>query len=304
MSTLDQVRINFSDDSVGLLNFCLGFIMFGVALNLKKANFLNLLNNKKAFFTGISSQFILLPAFTFLLIWIIKPHPGLALGMILVAACPGGNVSNFYSLIGKGNAALSVTLTAFATIIAAFATPFNFQFWGSLLPETSEMIQNIGLGFWQMFKTVLLILVFPLTLGLLVGNQLPKITKAIEKPTKLISFLILLAFIVVATVDNIEVFKNYIHYVVLLVLAHNLMALSIGYFTSKLVGNNEEDSRTISIETGIQNGGLALVLIFNFFDGYGPMALIAAWWGVWDVFSGYLTASYFAYRSKKRLAIG
>ncbi|MFT7381699.1 MAG: BASS family bile acid:Na+ symporter [Roseivirga sp.] len=304
MSTLDQVRINFSDDSVGLLNFCLGFIMFGVALNLKKANFLNLLNNKKAFFTGISSQFILLPAFTFLLIWIIKPHPGLALGMILVAACPGGNVSNFYSLIGKGNAALSVTLTAFATIIAAFATPFNFQFWGSLLPETSEMIQNIGLGFWQMFKTVLLILVFPLTLGLLVGNQLPKITKIIEKPTKMISFLILLAFIVVATVDNIEVFKNYIHYVVLLVLAHNLMALSIGYFTSKLVGNNEEDSRTISIETGIQNGGLALVLIFNFFDGNGPMALIAAWWGVWDVFSGYLIASYFAYRSKKRLAIG
>uniref|UniRef100_UPI0040488E86 bile acid:sodium symporter family protein n=2 Tax=Roseivirga sp. TaxID=1964215 RepID=UPI0040488E86 len=304
MSTLDQVRINFSDDSVGLLNFCLGFIMFGVALNLKKANFLNLLNNKKAFFTGISSQFILLPAFTFLLIWMIKPHPGLALGMILVAACPGGNVSNFYSLIGKGNAALSVTLTAFATIIAAFATPFNFQFWGSLLPETSEMIQNIGLGFWQMFKTVLLILVFPLILGLLVGNQLPKITKMIEKPAKVISFLILLAFIVVATVDNIEVFKNYIHYVVLLVLAHNLMALSIGYFSSKLVGNNEEDSRTISIETGIQNGGLALVLIFNFFDGNGPMALIAAWWGVWDVFSGYLTASYFAYRSKKRLAIG
>jgi len=147
-------------------------------------------------------------------------------------------------------------------------------------------------------------LVFPLILGLLVGNQLPKLTKTIEKPTKVISFLILLAFIVVATVDNIDVFKNYIHYVVLLVLAHNLMALSIGYFSSKLVGNNEEDCRTISIETGIQNGGLALVLIFNFFDGNGPMALIAAWWGVWDVFSGYLTASYFAYRSKKRLALG
>jgi BASS family bile acid:Na+ symporter len=304
MSTLDQVSINFSDDSVGLLNFCLGFIMFGVALNLKKANFLNLLSHKKAFFTGVTSQFILLPAFTFLFIWIVKPHPGLALGMILVAACPGGNVSNFYSLIGKGNAALSVTLTAFATIIAAFATPFNFQFWGSLLPNTSEIIQNIGLGFWQMFNTVFLILVFPLFLGLFVGNRLPKVTERIEKPIKVISFLILLAFIVVATVDNIDVFKNYIHYVVLLVLAHNLMALSLGYFSSKLMGNNEQDSRTISIETGIQNGGLALVLIFNFFDGNGPMALIAAWWGVWDIFSGYMAASFFAYREKKRLALG
>lgn len=300
MSTVEQVQINFSNDSVGLLNFCLGFIMFGVAINLKKKNFLNLLDSKKAVFSGLTSQFILLPAFTFLLVLLFKPHPGIALGMILVAACPGGNVSNFYSLIGKGNVALSVTLTAFATLIAAFATPFNFQFWGNQLPETASLIQDIGLSFWDMFKTVLLILVFPLVLGLIVGNKLPRLTTIIEKPVKWVSFLILLGFIVVAFLDNIAVFQNYIHYVLLLVFAHNLMALALGYFSSKLFKNNEQDCRTISIETGIQNGGLALVLVFNFFDGNGPMALIAAWWGVWDIFSGYATASYFAYRNKKR----
>ncbi|KYG74570.1 BASS family bile acid:Na+ symporter [Roseivirga ehrenbergii] len=299
MSTLEQVRINFSNDSVGLLNFCLGFIMFGVALNLKKDNFISLINNKKAVFTGLASQFILLPAFTFLLIFLIKPHPGLALGMILVAACPGGNVSNFYSMVGKGNIALSVTLTAIATVVAAFATPFNFSFWGNLSPETSEIIKSIGLSFTDMFKTVFLILVFPLLLGLLVSSKAPKIAGMIEKPVKVISFVILMAFIAVATVDNLDVFKNYIHYVVALVLLHNLMALGIGYFTGKLFKNNEQDCRTISIETGVQNGGLALVLIFNFFDGNGPMALIAAWWGVWDIFSGYIIASLFAYRSKR-----
>ncbi|WP_421976230.1 bile acid:sodium symporter family protein [Roseivirga seohaensis] len=299
MSTLEQVRINFSNDSVGLLNFCLGFIMFGVALNLKKDNFISLINNKKAVFTGLASQFLLLPAFTFLLIFLIKPHPGLALGMILVAACPGGNVSNFYSMVGKGNIALSVTLTAIATIVAAFATPFNFSFWGNLSPETSEIIKSIGLSFTDMFKTVSIILVFPLLLGLLVSSKTPKIASIIEKPVKVISFLILMAFIAVATLDNLDVFKNYIHYVVALVLLHNLMALGIGYFTGKLFKNSEQDCRTISIETGVQNGGLALVLIFNFFDGNGPMALIAAWWGVWDIFSGYIIASLFAYRSKR-----
>jgi BASS family bile acid:Na+ symporter len=111
-----------------------------------------------------------------------------------------------------------------------------------------------------------------------------------------------MAFIVVATIDNLDVFKNYIHYVVALVLLHNLMALGIGYFTGKLFRNSEQDCRTISIETGIQNGGLALVLVFNFFDGNGPMALLAAWWGVWDIFSGYIIASVFAYRSKKSTA--
>ena len=273
--------------------------MFGVALNLKKDNFISLINNKKAVFTGLASQFLLLPAFTFLLIFLIKPHPGLALGMILVAACPGGNVSNFYSMVGKGNIALSVTLTAIATVVAAFATPFNFSFWGNLSPETSEIIKSIGLSFTDMFKTVSIILVFPLLLGLLVSSKTPKIASIIEKPVKVISFLILMAFIAVATLDNLDVFKNYIHYVVALVLLHNLMALGIGYFTGKLFKNSEQDCRTISIETGVQNGGLALVLIFNFFDGNGPMALIAAWWGVWDIFSGYIIASLFAYRSKR-----
>tara|TARA_A100000171_G_scaffold51040_1_gene64155 strand:+ start:5345 stop:6196 length:852 start_codon:yes stop_codon:yes gene_type:complete len=273
--------------------------MFGVALNLKKDNFISLINNKKAVFTGLASQFLLLPAFTFLLIFLIKPHPGLALGMILVAACPGGNVSNFYSMVGKGNIALSVTLTAIATVVAAFATPFNFSFWGNLSPETSEIIKSIGLSFTDMFKTVSIILVFPLLLGLLVSSKTPKIASMIEKPVKVISFVILMAFIAVATIDNLEVFKNYIHYVVALVLLHNLMALGIGYFTGKLFKNSEQDCRTISIETGVQNGGLALVLIFNFFDGNGPMALIAAWWGVWDIFSGYIIASLFAYRSKR-----
>tara|TARA_A100000171_G_C2134663_1_gene149325 strand:- start:1287 stop:2213 length:927 start_codon:yes stop_codon:yes gene_type:complete len=299
MSTLEEVRINFTNDSVGLLNFCLGFIMFGVALNLKKSNFSNLLNNKKAVLTGLTSQFILLPAFTFLVVLIIKPHPGLALGMILVAACPGGNVSNFYSMVGKGNVALSVTLTAIATVAAAFTTPFNFSFWGGLLPETSELIQSIGLSFTDMFKTVSLILVLPLFLGLIVSSKIPKIASLIERPVKVISFLILMAFIVVATIDNLDVFRNYIHYVIALVLLHNLMALGIGYITGKLFRNSEQDCRTISIETGIQNGGLALVLVFNFFDGNGPMALLAAWWGVWDIFSGYIIASVFAYRSKK-----
>jgi bile acid:Na+ symporter, BASS family len=282
---LSNIRLDFSEGSLLFLNLALAFIMFGVALGIETKNFQELLKNPKSVFTGVISQFLLLPALTFLLVWLLRPIQGLALGMILVAACPGGNVSNFFSSLSKGNVALSVTLTAIATILASFMTPINFEFWSGLYLG-DKLTLEVKMEAFKMFKMVLFLLVVPLIMGIGFSAKFPGITKKISLPIRIISFVILVGFIVIAFLKNLDKFMEYYQYIVFLVLIHNALALAIGYGISRLMGNADEDNKTISIETGIQNSGLGLVIIFTLFDGNGGMALITAWWGIWHIVAG------------------
>ncbi len=291
LDVLDKYTLNFSQDGLLFLNISLGIIMFGVALGINLDNFKGLLKNPKSVFTGIVSQFLLLPFFTYLLILAIQPNESVALGMILVASCPGGNISNFISSLARGNVALSVTLTGVSTILSVFLTPLNFAFWGGLYVNTSDLLRPIEIDFFQMFQTVLLILGLPLLIGILFAMKLPKITARIQKPLKIISIVIFTFFVIGALANNFSLFLKYIHLIFLIVLAHNAIAFGSGFFISKLFKLPAIDRKTISIETGIQNSGLALVLIFNplIFPAdlqIGGMAFIAAWWGIWHIISG------------------
>lgn len=295
-SPLEHIKVEFSEGGLMILNISIAFIMFGVALGVKLEDFKEMIRNPKGAISGIVSQFILLPAVTFLLVWIFRPLPGIALGMILVAACPGGNVSNFFSSVARGNIALSVALTGFATLLATFMTPLNVEFWGSILPETSQILTSINLDFLKMFKTVALILVIPLVLGIFVARRFPILTIKITKPIRYISFAILLVIITMVFYNNFDLFLEYYDYIIYIVLIHNALAFATGYFFSKSLRNTAADVRSITIETGIQNSGLGLIIIFNFFDGHGGMALITAWWGVWHIISGFIVSKIFSFR--------
>lgn len=266
--------------------------MFGVALALSPADFKRVVQHPKAAVVGFLSQFLLLPALTFLLVCLWQPMPSMALGMMLVAACPGGNISNFIAQLAKGNAALSVSLTAIASLVTIVLTPFNFTFWGGLYPPTAEMLQTIELNFWDMLQVIVLILGLPLFLGMWVQQRFPAFTQRILQPVRILSLLIFAGFIVVALYQNFAPFMQFVHLILGLVLIHNALALISGYLFARAVRLSMIDARTISIETGIQNSGIALVLTFTFFDGLGGMMLIAAWWGVWHIFSG-LGIAYF-----------
>ena len=289
---IDAIKINFDSSGLWVLNIAIGIIMFGVALGIQIDDFKRLFKNPKIVFVGVLSQFILLPAATFLASLIIKPHPSFALGMMMIAACPGGNVSNFFSKMAGGNAALSVSLTAFATLICIFMTPFNLQFWGSLYGPTATILETVSLNPYELFKLVSLILGIPLIAGMLVKHYNSKMAIQIEKVLKPISMLVFIALIFIAFSQNLDVFTNYIHLVLFLVIFHNIFAFIIGYFTASIFGLSKKDKKTIAMETGIQNGGLGLLLIFGFFEGLGGMALLAAFWGIWDVFSGMALATY------------
>jgi bile acid:Na+ symporter, BASS family len=294
---LDSIRLNFSQNDLLLLNLALALIMYGVALDLKWEDFRYLIKNPRGFVLGVFSQFILLPFLTWVLISIIQPPPSVALGMFLVAACPGGNVSNFLSSLAKGNTALSVSLTAFSSVISIFSTPLNFALWAGFYEPTSLLLREISLDIWDVFFTVAIILGVPLILGILTRQKFPGFTEKASKILKPLSILIFAAFIGLAFAGNFDIFIQYIGLIFFWVLAHNFIALSAGFLTGKIGRLPLADIKTLTIETGIQNSGLALVLIFTYFEGLGGMAIITALWGIWHLISGMTIASLWKLRT-------
>jgi len=307
LHALDQIRLNFSASDLHALNIAIAFVMFGVALEIKIDHFKKLILNPKSAILGIFSQFLMLPFLTFLLTIIFHDYltPTMALGMILVAACPGGNISNFISSLAKGNLALSVSLTAIATIGAVFFTPLNFAFWGKLTinfyqaADPEMLVRPLEIDMYQIFQTVMLILGIPLMLGIFINNRFPVFTEKVVKPIKTISIIIFSAIVILALVKNFEYFKIAIGYIFIIVLLHNALAFGSGYLLGFIGRISKQDRRTIAIETGIQNSGLALVLIFNpkIFPPeleLGGMAIIAAWWGIWHILAGLLLAGYWS----------
>jgi len=303
LEVLDHVRLNFSPSSLIFLNIALSFVMFGVALDIRFENFEEIIRKPKSAIVGMISQTFLLPAFTFLLALLLNPTPTIALGMILVAACPGGNISNFISSMARGNVALAISLTAVSTSLAVFFTPFNFAFWGSLYIDfynahtAAGLLRPLEIDRYQMFQTVFILLGIPVFVGLLVAKKFPKLTEKIKKPINTGSLLFFVVMVIGMLSANFSQFIAYVHLVFIFVLLQNGIAMATGYFFGKINKLSQTDQRTLAIETGIHNSGLALALIFNpkIFPPemeLGGMAIIAAWWGIWHIISG-LAVAYF-----------
>jgi len=297
---LDTVRINFDTETIWLLNSALALVMFGIALEISPKDFKQLFQRPRPVLTGVISQFLLLPAITFLIVYLIAPMPSIALGMFMVAACPGGNISNFITHLAKGNTALSISLTAVATLLAIIMTPLNLQLWGGLYGPTASILKEISVSPFEMFKLVSLLLGIPLLLGMWVNHMKKELAQKMAKVLKVVSLLFFIALIVLAFYNNLEIFMDYILYVFWIVLLHNLIAFLTGFSFARIMGLSKNNIRTITIETGIQNSGLGLLLIFTFFEGLGGMALLAAFWGIWHLISGLLLAAIWGYKPVKK----
>ena len=292
MNPLDTIHINFSPQSLVLLNIILGFILFGIALELKKEDFTSLLKNKKTTFVGLSAHFLLLPLLTFVLVKLLHPPPSVALGMILVGSCPGGNMSNMFTHMAKGNTALAVGLTSVSHILAIVLTPLNFSFYGGLDTETAALLKTIHLDVADVFQTISFVIILPLAVGILLNYSKPLLAEKLSKLMKKFSLLAFGAFIVAAFAGNTKVFIANLTTIMPLVIIHNAVALTGGFVFAKLWNLEFRDIKTITFETGVQNSGLGLILIFTFFNGLGGMAIVAATWGIWHLVTGGVLAFY------------
>jgi BASS family bile acid:Na+ symporter len=292
MAPIDEVRLSFDPNTLKLLNAVLGLVMFGVALELRAADFRAALRTPKALALGLIGHHLLFPAMTYLLISVINPLPSIALGMILVSSCPAGHISNFLVHYARGNTALSVSVSALSTLAALVMTPLNFAFWGNLHPVTAGLMKQVAMNPWEMLEVVVLLLGVPLVVGITVSRRWPSFARAIQKPMQIFSLLVLAAFIGGALAANFKPFLQFVQMVVLVVFVHNLLALSSGYILAAAIRLPERDRRAITFEMGIQNSGLGLILIFNFFNGLGGMAVVTAWWGIWHIVAGMTLAQF------------
>lgn len=296
LGNIDQVRLDFDESSLLVLGFVLGFIMFGIALDTKPADFRAVRENPRALIVGIAAQFIALPAITFMLTLIIGVGPSIALGMILVACCPPGNISNVLTYRSGGNVALSVSMTVVSNLLAIFLMPINIAFWGGLHPDASTILQVVELDAIEMLLDIAFVIAIPFTVGIAISQKYPDFAARVQPTVKRVSLIALLAFIAIALFGNFDAFKDYILVVLLVVFLHDTLALALGYGIAAGTGLSEYNRRAVTFEVGIRNAGLGLGIIFAFFDGLGGMAMVAGVWGIWDIIAGLLLAGWWARR--------
>ena len=296
MSQIDAVRLNFSPSTLHALNAILAIVMFGVALDLSGDDFRRVVQNPRPVLIGLAGHYLVFPAFTFLLVLAIRPAPSIALGMMLVASCPAGNISNFLVHLARGNTALSVSITSTSTVLSVVMTPLVLRFWGGLYAPTRAILREVAVDPLEMFVTIVVLLGVPLTLGVLSARRWPAFAARVRVPLKRFSIAVFAAFLVVALIGNWAYFVAYVQRVVFAVFLHNATALATGYWTAAALGLPERDRRAVSFEVGIQNSGLGLIIVFTFFGGLGGMAIVAAWWGIWHVLAGMTLATYWSRR--------
>lgn len=297
MNELDTLRIHFDARSVVALKLILGFILFGIALDIRPTDLRAVLRQPRLALVGLASQYVILPLVTLTFIAALRPQPSLALGLLLIATLPGGNISNYMVRVAGGNTALSISLTALSELTAFLFTPLMFGLLGPLTPGAEALFHTIQLDPVELFLSVLVIVIIPVLLGMVLAQRTPALVRRIQKPVRIASLLLFVLLLVVATLVNREAFVAHAGTAALWCIPLNALAFASGYFFARLTGLTEQLARTIAFETGIKNTGLGLVLIFAFFGGQGGLALTSAFWGIWHCLSGLALAYWWRRRA-------
>lgn len=278
--------MQFDPRSLLALNVIIAVMMYGAALSLRPRDFTRILRSPVAPAIGLLAQFVLLPALTCLAVWAGDIPAELALGMLLVACCPGGNFSNILTWLGRGNVATSVSMTAVSSLAATVVTPLNFAFYAALNPNTRPLVQALALDGMPMLELLLWVLAAPLVLGMATAHLQPALAKTLERPMRLGAFAILLLFVGIAFVTNAEVFRDHAGRIVPLAAAHNLAALCLGAAAAYAARLSAADFRAVTMEVGVQNTGLGLIILFNTFPDQAVTILLTAFWGVPHLVTG------------------
>lgn len=269
-----------------ILSLVLATMVFSVALELRVDDFRRVAQQPRAVVCGLIPQFILLPVGTWVATMLLDLPPNVEAAMILVAACPGGSLSNVITHFGRGNTALSVSISAVASVIALFATPFNFSWMVATNPATAGWLRTLAIDPSDIWVSLLLLLAIPMALGLAVAARFPVLTARIQKPLANFSLVALLAFIVVGLIAQRQLLTLGLLPMLLIVVLHNAAGLLMGWLTGLAFRVSERDRRAVIIEGGMQNSGLALGIIAVQFNSDLGMVIIASLWGIWHIVSG------------------
>ena len=299
-SSLDEFQLSLGGDAELILAAALALMMFAVALGLKADHFKFFKDNPRIYLGGVFSQLIGLPLLTLCLCFLVKPQPSVALGMILIACCPGGNVSNLLALFGRANTALSVSLTATSSLAAAFLTPISILFWCGLYPPTRNLLTEINLDVGSFLVQTLVILAIPLVIGMLIARFFPALATRAQKPLAALGGLGMLAIIVFAVIQYLPVFAFIGLPLLGLVVLHNALAFGLGWTTGIVTKADTPSRRALTIEVGIQNSGLGIIILITQLGGLGGAGAIAGLWGTWHIIAGLILVGLFYWSDHAR----
>jgi BASS family bile acid:Na+ symporter len=282
-----------------ILSLVLATMVFSVSLELRIEDFRRVAQTPRAVVCGLIPQFILLPVGTWLATLALDLPANVEAAMILVAACPGGSLSNVVTHLGRGNTALSVSISAVASLIALFATPFNFSWMIAANPETASWLRELSIDPSGIWLSLLVVLGIPL--ALVFSHQLPALTQRIRKPLGNFAVGALILFIVAGLIKERQLLTLGLLPTFLIVVLHNASGLFLGWATAKSMGMTERDRRAIMIEGGMQNSGLALGIIALQFGSDLGMVTLASLWGIWHIVSGLGLAFYWKRKDARLL---
>ena len=274
-------------------------VMFSVALGLRLQDFRILADKPRLYVGGVVAQVFILPLVTFFLLPAISPPPSIALGMIVVACCPGGAVSNLMTYLARGDVAVSVALTATSSILAALLTPASTLFWTGAYGPTAELLRSLDVDPMLFIVQTTVLLALPLAAGMLVAAKAPNIAAKIRGKTTLLGTAVLGGTIIYGIVYFFPVLWPAVGLLGSIAVIHNTVAFATGAVVGRLLSKDTAVRRALTFEIGIQNSGLALVILLAQLQGLGGAAAIAAVWGVWHLIAGGIIVQVFRMSDSK-----
>lgn len=286
IANLDELRIVLDPVGQIALAIALMLLMFSIALNLRLEHFTAILQRKSDLVGGVIAQVIALPLVTFCIVLLLKPPPSIALGMFVVASCPGGVVSNYFTHLARGNVAFSVSLTATSSALAAVFTPFLIVFTSQAYQPTATLLRSIDFRPLAFLLQTAVLLVIPLLVGMFIAARKPGFAAVLQRRVARTGALALLVAIVYGSAKFLPLLLPAMPMLVGITMLHNASALATGALTGTVLGADRGTRRALVFELGIQNSGLAIVILLAQFQGLGGAAAIAAVWSLWHLIAG------------------
>jgi BASS family bile acid:Na+ symporter len=269
-----------------VLSLVLATMVFSVALELHPSDFARVAKMPRAVLCGLVPQFLLLPVATWLATLALNLPANTEAAMILVACCPGGSLSNVVTHFGRGNTALSVSISAVAALLALFMTPFNFTWMVASNPATAGWLRTLEIDPAGIWWSLIALLALPMALGMGFGRLRPDLTERVRRPLSRFSLIALGAFIVLGLVRERHLLGAQILPQFTVVVLHNAAGLALGWLAAQAFRISTPDRRAVMIEGGMQNAGLALgIIAVQFYADLG-MVIVASLWGIWHIVSG------------------
>lgn len=294
---IDRLQVELSDAFQLGVKVIVAVFLFGIALDTRLEDFRDVVRRPFVIGAGLVAQFAVMPALTVLLTLALDVRGSVAIGMILVVCCPAGNFSNILTYRARGDVALSISMTTASNALAVLVTPVAVAAWCSLNPAADELLRDVSIDTGGMVAEVALLIGLPFAAGLAVAWRWPAVSVGARKVVEPAALVLLLLIIITGTAGQAGRYLEYVGIVALAITLQNALSLAVGYATGRGLRLPPPGVRTMTFELGVRNTGLALVLALGFFADLGGVAFVAALWGLWDVTTGLVLATWWKRRA-------